>query len=242
MSSISRLFAGLVVLLSFAALVKAHIWSDAPGCFKPCVENTKIISECRSDDLQCLCNDEYYQSSLYGCLFSQCTAKELPFAQNLANSNCVKFNVQSGENPHIAKRYDHEVFKRDGMSSSSSRFYPRSSSRVWGSSSRLSMSSGYGLSSSYYPYESGAGHEHAARSYTAAPSGASHMVKRMEEYGVNECGQSCFYAKLASAGCNPTDLACICSSAYFNAVTDCLVDSCYDQIPLAFKVRPALCS
>ncbi|KAK7207605.1 hypothetical protein BZA70DRAFT_19934 [Myxozyma melibiosi] len=235
MRSISRAFA--LLLLSYLVAVVAAV-SDAPSCFQPCIDNTKIISPCSLDDTECYCRDESYQSALYGCLYSQCTSKELLFAQNMATSQCVKFNVQPGANPHIAKRFDVRNYRRDGYSSGMS----LSSTRL--SSSRLSSSrfSSYGYSSSM-PYGfSSAVPVSSAVFHAEAPAHSKHIVKRMEVLGMNDCGQSCFYSKLLVAGCDPTDLSCVCSAAYFNAVTDCLVDNCYDQIPLAFKTRLDLCA
>ncbi|KAK9460984.1 uncharacterized protein V1516DRAFT_664147 [Lipomyces oligophaga] len=219
----------ILLFLSVLILEVAAVASDAPACYQPCIDNTKIISGCDRYDTECFCKDESYQLALYGCLYSQCTPKELPFAQNLANSNCLRFNIQPGANPHLAKRFDpaQRNYQRAGFSSSG--YLSRSSSR-------FSSGAGYSVStaSSSAPVSSLA--------YTDPPAEAKHIVKRMADVGMNQCGQSCFYSKLITAGCSPTDLACICSSAYFNAVTDCLVDSCYDQIPLAFQVRPTLCS
>ncbi|KAK9378969.1 uncharacterized protein V2V93DRAFT_79185 [Kockiozyma suomiensis] len=230
MPSINRAFA-LLLLLSYAIVLCAAV-SDAPSCFRPCLDNTKIISSCSRDDTECYCRDESYQSALYGCLYSQCTTKELPFAQNLATSQCVRFNVQPGANPHLAKRLDIHNYKRDGFSSG----YSLSSTR---------LSSG-GIFSSGYAYPASASLSSSVASssiaYTPAPAGAKYIVAQMKSAGMNECGQSCFYSKLLVAGCDPNDLGCICSAAYFNAVTDCLVDNCYDQIPLAFKTRLDICS
>ncbi|KAK9470202.1 uncharacterized protein V1510DRAFT_427463 [Dipodascopsis tothii] len=196
-------------------------FTDHIGCYKPCVENTLIISGCGSDDIQCLCEDEYYQSNLYECFYSQCDKRDLPYAQNLAISSCAKFNVQPNGSPNI-------VHKRESSSyGGSSSFAPRSSSM--------------GLSSSGYFY-AGVAATSTETSYFPAPTDAINIVSRLNSVGMNQCGQSCFYSKLSSSGCGANDLACICSSSYFNAVTDCMVDACYDQVPLAFEVRPALCS
>ncbi|KAK9469354.1 hypothetical protein V1512DRAFT_256061 [Lipomyces arxii] len=222
----------ILFLLLLASIVSASRSNEAPACYSPCIENTKIISSCARWDLECLCRDEIYQSALYGCFHSQCEGKSLPFAQNLATSNCVRFNVQPGANPHLAKRDLRQYMNRQ-LSGSMSMSASQSLSSTRYSSG--SMSSGMYMTPTYSALEA------STTSYAPPPPEAKHIVKRMQEYGMNDCGQSCFYSKLAYAGCSPTDTACICSSAYFNAVTDCLVDSCYDQIPLAFKVRPQLC-
>ncbi|KAK9475793.1 hypothetical protein V1514DRAFT_233494 [Lipomyces japonicus] len=234
MHSLSGLF--FLVLLSLL-LVNALELDEAPACYEPCIQNTKIISDCSQSDVECFCKDEIYQNALYGCLYSQCSSKDVAFAQNLADSSCVRFNIQPGANPHLAKRNSFNDISNHALQSSS--FAPiRQSSSVL---IRRSSSAFGSLSSSAFPIASAAHVAAAAPTYVQAPAEAKHIVKRMESYGLNQCGQSCFYSKLLVAGCSPTDLSCVCSSAYFNAVTDCLVDQCYDQIPLAFKVRPELC-
>ncbi|KAJ8100111.1 hypothetical protein POJ06DRAFT_124579 [Lipomyces tetrasporus] len=240
-SIISRVV--LVTLIFGVSIIQAVQFSDAPPCYKPCIDNTKIISECDRNDLECLCRDSVYQLGISGCFHSQCASQDLLFAQNLATSDCVRFNIQPGANPHIARRDTLEKYMKRQLSSgmlSGSQSLSLSSTRLSLSSTRLSSF----FSSSGSSFGTGAFSTFSASttSYAPPPIEARHIVKRMQDYGMNECGQSCFYSRLAAVACDPTDLACVCSSAYFNAVTDCLVDSCYDQIPLAFQVRPALCA
>ncbi|KAK9359204.1 hypothetical protein V1504DRAFT_232791 [Lipomyces starkeyi] len=239
-SIISRVV--LLTLILGVALIQAVQFSEAPPCYKPCIENTKIISECNIFDLECLCRDSVYQLGISGCFHSQCSSKDLLFAHNLATSECVRFNIQPGANPHLARRDTLEKYmKREELSSGSvSGSQSRSLSSTRLSSTRLS-SSGFSSSGSFAT-ASFSSFSPTTTSFAPPPVAARHIVKRMQDYGMNQCGQACFYSKLAAVGCDPADQACICSSAYFNAVTDCLVDLCYDQIPLAFQVRPALCA
>ncbi|KAK9236659.1 hypothetical protein V1525DRAFT_201161 [Lipomyces kononenkoae] len=229
----------LVTLILGVSLIQAVQFSEAPPCYKPCIDNTKIISQCDRNDVECLCRDSVYQLGLSGCFHSQCPSQDLMFAQNLATSECIRFNVQPGANPHLARRDILEKYMKRQLASfslSGSQSFSFSSTPLSFSSTRFSSSSSGAFPTASFS-SSGP-----TTTFGPPPPNARHIVKRMQSFGMNECGQACFYSKLAALGCDPTDQACVCSSAYFNAVTDCLVDFCYDQIPLAFQVRPALCA